>query len=153
MSLNALDLVAAVQARLVASCGSDVSGVYANRAPHGTEPSTGVKPYIVVMVNGEGRDTFTSNGVTRQIQVYIVGFGEDGLDPVATVWDKVYGDSNPPTAGPTYGLQRWKPTFATNNEPCVINFVSDDPLFEEDPNAFGYVLRFTIDIDYRPPTP
>lgn len=154
MSLNAIDLIAAVRARLTTSCGADASGVYVNRAPARVKPTPGVKPYIIIMVGGTPLDTFTSNGIVRAVTVWIVGNAEDGLGPVATLWDKVYGDSDPVTSGPpTVGLHRWTPTFTTNNQPTVMVYTGDDPMYDEDPNAFGHVLRFEITIDYAAPTP
>lgn len=153
--INPFDLMLKVQARLVTSLGSSIrtGAVYVNQAPRGVEPGVGLKPYVVMMVNGVTLDTFTTNGARRQILIYIIDHKANGLAPSAAVWAGVYGNSAPPSTAPTVGLHRWRPTLVTGDTSSQINWESDDPGFEDDPDTQSIVMRFQIDIDYGAPSP
>lgn len=149
MSLNMLDILTAIRVRLEASSGGFFRGdkVYVFQAPADVTPKPSELPVVVISgVSVAQRDSFDKNGVDLDFIVTIVDHKANTTGPVFAAYARVYGNGDPPATAPTYGLHRFTPTMATGtNEPSEIVWQQSDTLFDDtDPNAIGWVLRFSV---------
>jgi hypothetical protein len=149
MSLNGIDILIALRTRLIASGGSDVSGVFVMNAPPGTTPTDGGKPYLIVTSSSEQLDSFTHNGLTRQVVVRVIDHVNNDIAQLGAAWDAIYGDGDPGgDTPPTVGLHRHRLTLVgSSNEVGVLVFEGDNPVYDGDLNARGIDLRFTLTVE------
>ena len=151
MSLNIVDVLLAVRARLVASGGSDISGVWVDRAPPNTAPVLNGKPYLIISATDEALDSFTHDGLTVTLFVTIVDHADNDLLGLHTAWDRVYGNGDPGTdTAPTYGLHRHRLNLTAQgsvNDIDVLVYQGSDPFIADDATGRGRVMRFTANLE------
>jgi hypothetical protein len=150
--LDPIELATSIRARLLTSADGYIrtNGVYINSAGRGVTPKENELPYVVLTVRGTKNDTQLSNGMTVSVTVFFYDHRANTMVPLSNLWKRIYGNGDPPSTGPTYGLQRFRPTLASGNEAGVMEFQDFDPAFEEDPDAIGWVSTWEIDLDYKP---
>lgn len=155
MSLNGIDILIALRARLIAGGGANISAVYVIHGPPDTGPVVGGLPYLIVTSSSDQLDSFSHNGLQRQVLVRVIDHIDNDLAALGTAWDAVYGDGNPPNESPTYGLHRHRLTLVGSpNEVGVLVFEGDTFVYDGDTKARGFDLRFTMTVEGVPePTP